>query len=301
METQKINFIDNFVAKRGIVNNNLNATKPSEYKNDSFENKGMSKEKKIILASMLAIILAAVVIKRKSITNFIKKIFNKGGDDISGGTGAGRINPDNPSSGSGAGAGAAGRISNALDDFDIPKPKFTVGPENAEKFAQEKAEYINNIWRSHIEHDDVFNKIPKEKRIAGLKALQEYGTRDDLLRLDKERNSCRVSKDSEIFIEYVKFVRKVGSTSGKIDEYDYSLVRGSVNRKITEIYNEETIEEILKTLKHFMIDNTISGEFKNASWEEYKRFEKLSHHSNKTIAEHARLLMARLKADNPWM
>ena len=300
METQKINFIDNFVAKRGIVNTKHPNTPSIEYKNDSFENKGVSKEKKIIFASMLAIILAAVVIKRKSITNFIKKIFNKGGDDISGG---GKIGSDvvNGGGSSGAGAGAAGKISNILDDFDIPKPKFTVGPENAERFAREKSEYIKSIWRSHIEHDDVFNKIPKEKRIAGLKALQEYGTRDDLLRLDKERNSCRVSKDSEIFIEYVKFVRKVGSTSGKIDEYDYSLVRGSVNRKITEIYNEETIEEILKTLKHFMIDNTIPGKFKNASWEEYKRFKILSEHPNKVIAEHARLLMARLKADNPWM
>ena len=300
METQKINFIDNFVAKRGIVNNNLNATKPPEYKNDSFENKGMSKEKKIILASMLAIILAAVVIKRKSITNFIKKIFNKGGDDISGG---GKIGSDvvNGGGSSGAGAGAAGKISNILDDFDIPKPKFTVGPENAEKFAQEKAEYIKSIWMSHIKYYPHLNEIPKDKRVAGLKALQEYGTRDDLLRLNRENNDCITSKDSEIFIEYVKFVRKVGSTSGKIDEYDYSPVRSVVDRKITEIYNEETIEEILKTLKHFMIDNTIPGKFKNASWEEYKRFKILSEHPNKVIAEHARLLMARLKTDNPWM
>ena len=74
-----------------------------------------------------------------------------------------------------------------------------------------------------------------------------------------------------------------------------------LSSKITEIYNEETIEEILKTLKHFMIDNTTPGEFKNASWEEYKDFLRLSEHPNKVIAEHARLLMARLKTDNPWM
>ena len=146
-----------------------------------------------------------------------------------------------------------------------------------------------------------YKVISKDKRIAGLKALQEYGTRDDLLRLDRENNDCITSKDSEIFIEYVKFVRKVGSTSGKIDEHDYYLIESVVDRKITEIYNEETIEEILKTLKHFMIDNTIPGKFKNANWEEYKDFERLSHHSNKVIAEHARLLMARLKTDNPWM
>ena len=122
METQKINFIDNFVAKRGIVNNNLNATKLPEYKNDSFENKGVSKEKKIIFASMLAIILAAVVIKRKSITNFIKKIFNKGGDDISGG---GKIGSDvvNGGGSSGAGAGAAGKTEPPHTGWRCPPPR----------------------------------------------------------------------------------------------------------------------------------------------------------------------------------
>ena len=119
----------------------------------------------LIGGSSLLVLLIAVL-KRKSISKFLKNIFKKGGS----------------SSSSSAGQ-TAQTAQQARAKIVLPKPNFTVGKENPEQFAKEKAEYINSIWDEFLDIRPPFKPMDKEKSILGLKALQQFGTREDLLKL----------------------------------------------------------------------------------------------------------------------
>ena len=63
----------------------------------------------------------------------------------------------------------------------------------------EKAKYINKIWDEFLDVNPPFKPVNKEKNILGLQALQKYGTREDMLKLDV---NYQLSKDSDIMKEY---------------------------------------------------------------------------------------------------
>ena len=157
---------------------------------------------------------------------------------------------------------------------------------------KEKAEYIKSIRNEFIEINPPFKPINKEKNISGLQALQKYGTRDDFLKLNAE---YRLSEDSDIMKEYAKLAGIVGLPS------DIIPLRAKINDNGIKTYTEETISEIMNTLKILMVDKAKQGYFKNASYDSYREFEKLSTHKNNKIAENAKAIMKRLSDENPWM
>ena len=224
--------------------------------------------KKYIIAGTAGIVILAVALaKRKAIGKFLKNIFKKEKTQ----------------------APAAGQVKPKIE---LPKPNFTAGKENPEQFAKEKAEYIKSIWDEFLDVNPPFKPVNKEKNILGLQALQKYGTRDDLLKLDV---NYQLSKDSDIMKEYAKLVGEVGITK------DALPLRAKTNKKKIILYNESTIEEIMKTLKKLMVDKAEKGYFVNASYKEYQDFERLSKHQNKTISDNAKAIMKRLSDENPWM
>ena len=158
--------------------------------------------------------------------------------------------------------------------------------------AAEKAEYIKSIWDEFLDVNPPFKPMNKEKNLLGLKALQNYGTREDMLKLNDE---YQLSKDSDIMKEYAKLVGKVGITK------DALTLRAKTNKNKINLYSEPTIEEITKTLKKLMVDKAEKGYFVNASYNEYKDYERLSNHPNKIISENAKAIMKRLSDENPWM
>ena len=175
----------------------------------------------------------------------------------------------------------------------LPKPKFTVGPENPEQYAKEKNQYIKSIWETHIRNEIGFHELPKENKILGLQALQKYGSRADIEKI--QYYGYDISKDTDIFKEYVKFVRKVGTIN------DISPIRAKLDEETLAHYNESTIEEMLATIKHFDVDLAPPKYHVNTSWTEYMEFEALSKHTNPKIAENAKAIMKRLEQDNPWI
>ena len=175
---------------------------------------------------------------------------------------------------------------------ELPKPTFTVSKENTEQYAKEKAEYIKSIWDEFLDVNTPYKPVNKEKNILGLQALQKYGTRDDLLKLSAE---YRLSEDSDIMKEYAKLAGIVGSPA------DIIPLRAKINEKGIKTYTEETISEIMNTLKILMVDKAEQGYFKNANYNSYREFEKLSTHKNNKIAENAKAIMKRLSDENPWM
>ena len=68
-----------------------------------------------------------------------------------------------------------------------------------------------------------------------------------------------------------------------------------------KVYSEETISEIMKTLKKLMVDDAEPNIWKNFEYTQYIQFEKLSTHPNKVISENAKAIMKRISDENPWM
>ena len=217
------------------------------------------------------VLLAVALLKRKSISKFFKNIFKKGGSGSS---------------------SASGRTTQQVKPkIELPKPNFTVGEENPELFAKEKAEYIKSIWDEFLDVFPPVKPMNKDKSILGLKALQKFGTRDDLLKLSPE---YELSKDSDIMKEYAKFVNKVG------ESIDCLPIMSKLG--IEDIsYTEETLAEMMKTLKTLMVDRTKPNAWKNFEYTKYVQFERLSTHKNKDISENAKAIMKRLSDENPWM
>ena len=218
------------------------------------------------------VLLAVALLKRKSISKFFKNIFKKGGSGSS---------------------SASGRTTQQVKPkIELPKPNFTVGEENPELFAKEKAEYIKSIWDEFLDVFPPVKPMNKDKSILGLKALQKFGTRDDLLKLSPE---YELSMDSDIMKEYAILVRKVGLPK------DIIPIRAKIDPESLSSYSEDTIAEMMKTLKKLMVDDAEPNLWKNFEYTKYVQFEKLSTHKNKDISENAKAIMKRLSDENPWM
>ena len=173
----------------------------------------------------------------------------------------------------------------------LPEPKFTAGENNPEQLAKEKAEYIKSIWDEFLDVNPPFKPMNKEKNLLGLKALQNYGTREDMLKLNDE---YQLSKDSDIMKEYAKLVGKVGK------DIDCLPILSKIGRKDVS-YNESTLAEMLKTLKILMVDKSAPKYWINFEYSKYTKLEKLTKNSNKDIAENAKAITQRLIEDNPWI
>ena len=225
----------------------------------------------LIGGSSLLVILIAIA-KRKSISKFFKNIFKKGG--------------------SAASEHSTQTAQQVKPKIELPKPNFTVGEENPELFAKEKAEYIQSIWDEFLDVFPPVKPMNKDKSILGLKALQKFGTRDDLLKLSPE---YELSKDSDIMKEYAILVRKVGLPK------DIIPIRAKIDPESLSSYSEDTIAEMMKTLKKLMVDDAEPNLWKNFEYAQYVQFERLSTHKNKDISENAKAIMKRLSDENPWM
>ena len=233
------------------------------------QRKKQQNQKYILAGTAALVILAAALAKRKAIGKFFKNIFKK-------------EKPQTPSP-------AAGQ---AKPKIELPKPNFTVGKENPEQFAKEKAEYINKIWDEFLDVNPPFKPVNKEKNILGLQALQKYGTREDMLKLSKR---YQLSEDSDIMKEYAKLVGIVG----KVDDCLKILPYASTNSFKT--YNEDAMTEIMKTLKKLMVDQAAPNHWINFEYAQYVQFEKLTKHTNKDISDNAKAITKRIVDDNPWM
>ena len=210
-------------------------------------------------ASLSAVLLFVGLMNRKKVSALIKKIFQK-------------TKPEPTAS-------------------SLPSAHFTPGAA-LEKQQQEKAEYIKSIWNEYIHVNPPYKPINKEKNLLGLKALQSYGTREDMLKL---HDVYQLSKDSDIMREYAKLVGKVG------EPIDALKLIAKVDEERASLYAEEVMEEIMKSLKKLMVDKSEPGEWKNSSYMLYQNFESLEKHKNKTISENAKAIMDRLIQDNPWL
>lgn len=156
--------------------------------------------------------------------------------------------------------------------------------------AKEQAAYIKSIEKEYIDIDPDQNKA---KSLLGLKALQKYGSREDLKILNK--NYYNISKDNDIMREYAKFVGKVG-------EYeDVIILQATLDKEIVGMYAEKTLEEIMKTIRFVMEDKAPVTSYKNYGYRGYKDIERCmkTFDNNQIIRENAQAIMRRIEADNP--
>ena len=172
----------------------------------------------------------------------------------------------------------------------LPEPHFTVGKENPTQLAKEQAAYIKSIEKEYIDIDPDQNKA---KSLLGLKALQKYGSREDLKILNK--NYYNISEDNDIMREYAKFVGKVG-------EYkDVITLIAKINKETVGMYAEKTLEEMFKTIRFVMEDKAPVTSYKNFNFAQYKQIEFYAeqYKENRVINENAQAIMRRIEADNP--
>ena len=156
--------------------------------------------------------------------------------------------------------------------------------------AKEQAAYIKSIEKEYIDIDPDQNKA---KSLLGLKALQKYGSREDLKILNK--NYYNISEDNDIMREYAKFVGKVG-------EYkDVITLIAHINKERIGIYAEKTLEEMFKTIRFVMEDKAPVTSYKNFNFAQYKQIEFYAeqYKENRVINENAQAIMRRIEADNP--
>ena len=216
------------------------------------------------------LILAAAIAKRNTIAKFLKKLFKnnltKETREIS--------------------------AAQQKTKIKLPEPKFTAGENNPEQLAKEKAEYIKAIWDEFLDVNPPFKPMNKEKNLLGLKALQNYGTREDMLKLSRR---YQLSEDSDIMKEYAKLVGKVG----RVDDCLKVLPYATTNSFKT--YNEDAMAEIMKTLKKLMVDDSKPNYWINFEYAQYVQIERLTNHQNKIISENAKVITQRLIEDNPWI
>ena len=222
-------------------------------------------EKAAAIGGGSLLLLAVAIYKRKAITKLLKSLFQKEEKNIA--------PTPNPTSAP-----------------KLPEPHFTVGKENPTKLAEEQAAYIKSIEKEYIDIDPDQNKA---KSLLGLKALQKYGSREDLKILNK--NYYNISKDNDIMREYAKFVGKVG-------EYeDVIILQATLDKEIVGMYAEKTLEEIMKTIRFVMEDKAPVTSYKNYGYRGYKDIERCmkTFDNNQIIRENAQAIMRRIEADNP--
>lgn len=176
--------------------------------------------------------------------------------------------------------------------------------ENAEnKIKAEKKQYIDSIWQEYLHVDLPYVKFNKEKNILGLKALQKYGTTEDLRRLPRHYTNC---KDSDIFLEYAKLVNKVGSDKADDIQYsDFVNLDACVTKRNRDVYSMDVMEEIMDALKKHWVDDAPKGEWTNTRWSTLKDYEhyirKAKEEGRPQMAANARAIFDRIVEDNPWM
>ena len=95
--------------------------------------------------------------------------------------------------------------------------------------------------------------------------------------------------------EYAKLVGKVGLPK------DIIPLRAKINKNDLLQYSEDTIAEIMKTLKKLMVDDSKPNTWINFEYAQYVQIERLTNHPNKIIAENAKAITQRLIEDNPWI
>ena len=232
--------------------------------NKEFNKKRNKKIIKAVSITAGALLMVLAFFKRKAIASFIQKFRKK--------------------------PATAKQIKEIIK---LPEPHFTTTQEqNPAKFAQEKAEYIKSIWDEFIFVNPPFKPVDKQKNLLGLKALQKYGSLDDLrnLPLDYE-----LSKDSDIMKEYAKFVARVGETKDTI------TLRAKLDRRHLKIYSQEALEEILKALEKIMVHDAPPNHWVNYDVMGFKELEYCSKLDNSVISQAAKNIMDRIILDNPWM
>ena len=242
-----------------------------EKKNDSIEStntkqKNTLSKKTAVTAAAAAVLLLALVL-RKKITTGIKKLLNKD---------ASKTAED-----------LSNNIKKGTETVKLPKPKFGTNAT-----AEEKAAYINSIWDEFIYVNPPYKPVDKKKNIQGLKALQKYGTVEDLRKLPSD---YKFSQDSEIMKEYAKLVGIVGEVRDSI------TLMAKLNKDYIKIYSEETMAEIMKSLKKLMVDKAAPKTWINFDYGKYLEFEKMSKSKNPEISENAKAIMDRIALDSPWV
>ena len=176
--------------------------------------------------------------------------------------------------------------------------------ENAEnKIKAEKKQYIESIWEEYLHVDLPYVKFNKEKNILGLKALQKYGTTEDLRRLPRHYTNC---KDSDIFLEYAKLVNKVGSDIADDIHYsDFVNLDACVTKRNRGVYSMDVMEEIMDAMKKHWVDDAPKGNWTNTRWSTLKDYEhyirKAQEEGRPQMAANARAIFGRIVEDNPWM
>ena len=262
------------------------ASTPVIAKNDSFESQNPQTKKNINKKTLIGVITAGLVlvigfVKRKAISKFIKNLFNKKPKPNNTGINKPTITPK----------------------VELPKQNFTCGPENAVQYAKEKKQYIESIWEEYLYVDLPYVKFNKEKNILGLKALQKYGTTEDLRRLPRHYTNC---KDSDIFLEYAKLVNKVGSDIADDIHYsDFVNLDACVTKRNRDVYSMDVMEEIMDAMKKHWVDDAPKGNWTNTRWSTLKDYEhyirKAQEEGRPQMAANARAIFDRIVEDNPWM
>ena len=158
--------------------------------------------------------------------------------------------------------------------------------------AQEKAEYIKSIWDEFIFVNPPFKPVDKQKNLLGLKALQKYGSLDDLRNLPSD---YKLSEDSDIMKEYAKFVARVGETKDTI------TLSAKLDRRYLKIYSQEALAEVFKALEKIMVHDAPPNHWANYDVMKFKDFEYCSKLDNSVISQAAKNIMDRIILDNPWM
>ena len=127
--------------------------------------------------------------------------------------------------------------------------------------------------------------------------MQKYGTNEDLKRLHDEYPLC---EDNDIFLEYVKLINKLGK-----DYDDFYNIRILVSETDRGKYDDAIMEEAIKGVKKYLVDEAPKGHWTNESFLGYKEFEYYAQRAKEQgkpeMEANARAIMARIVEDNPWM
>ncbi len=209
--------------------------------------------KKVAAGAGLLTLITVAGIKGKSITKAIKKgfnnIFNKG------------VQPNSKTE-----KGMAESIPQ-VKKFILTEPTFTCGEENPIQFAKEKDAYLKSIWEDTIFPMDV------EKNVAGLKAIEKYGTMQHIEKLPFEYS---MSKDDKIIEAFTKVVAKLGEP----EDIHYFLFPLKYSK------NSDTKIEVLYLAKELLM----KGKLKTFSRNTYSGLkEAVETHTNHTNEQVSRL------------
>lgn len=155
---------------------------------------------------------------------------------------------------------------------------------------KEYAEFINSIRDEYININPDSNE---QKALIGLRNLQKYGTRDDLLSLNDYY--YQISQNDKIMREYAKLVGKVGNIS------DSRPLRALLKYEKINQYSEKTFEEVMLALKELFVNKPDDYSLENYSYAAYKKFDDtcLEFPNNKIMREAAETIKEVIKRENP--